>query len=157
MANFNHRGVADLPWQKDDLERLKAQLPPGYPASDAEISHGAAFRLASRAVPACVPNCVATTQNPYNYMSYYAVRPIAAGDLVTIALSKSGEGATWEQLARVRDAVCTCAKCTGPDVMRGIKCARCANGVVMPTYTPAPPHEREVPKLEDAAWRCNAC
>ncbi|KAG5180246.1 hypothetical protein JKP88DRAFT_324193 [Tribonema minus] len=163
VTNLNHRRMADLPWQKDDLERLKAQLPPGYPASDEEITHGAVFRLASRAVPACVPNCVSTTQNPYNYMSYYAAHPIAAGDLITIALPRSGAGrptATlewWEQLARVRDAVCTCAKCTGPDVMCGVKCARCPNGVVTPMFTPPQPHERELPKLEDAAWRCDAC
>ncbi|KAG5179532.1 hypothetical protein JKP88DRAFT_280233 [Tribonema minus] len=127
--------MANLPWQEDDFERLKAQLPP-------------VFRLASRAVPARIPNCVSATENPYNYMSYYAAHPIAAGDLITIAISTSSvpAGPTlewWLELARIRDAVCTCAKCMGPDVMCGVKCARCADGVVMPTFTPPPPHECE--------------
>ncbi|KAG5180249.1 hypothetical protein JKP88DRAFT_279665 [Tribonema minus] len=118
---------------RGELKQKQAQLPPGSP----QLHASAVFRLASKAAHACVPNCVATTQNPYGCIGYYAAQPIAAGDLITIAYMDSGAAPTlerWEELARTKDFVCACARCAAPNATRGIACARCAGGVVMPTW-----------------------
>ncbi|KAG5180245.1 hypothetical protein JKP88DRAFT_166710, partial [Tribonema minus] len=131
IAEFNGQRMANLPWQEAILKQQQARLPPGQP----EMAGAAVFCLASRAVHACVLNCAVTTQNPYGGMSYYAAQPIAAGDLNTVAYADSSAAPTLERLerlARTKDFVCACARCAAPDATRGVACARCANGVVMP-------------------------
>ncbi|KAG5175558.1 hypothetical protein JKP88DRAFT_274443 [Tribonema minus] len=121
MAQFNAHDATLLPWQEESIARMQAQLPPE--ARKLEVS--AVFRVATR---------------------FYAVHPITAGDLITIAYKSWNATPTlerWTELARSKDFVCTCL--------------RCADGVVMPTFSLPPQHARELPELEDAAWRCDAC
>ncbi|KAG5180328.1 hypothetical protein JKP88DRAFT_246933 [Tribonema minus] len=155
---FNTIISATLQWHKGSLQ---AQAQHSFVSATEEPI--ALFSVASKAAYSCVPNCISTWQNPYGVISYCAVHPIAAGDPITVAhrhLACSNAYPTlerWSTLAFRRDLVCTCAQCKRPDVTRGVKCARCAKGVAMPTFTPPPPHVRRLPSLQDAAWRCDAC
>ncbi|KAG5175044.1 hypothetical protein JKP88DRAFT_144585, partial [Tribonema minus] len=64
--------------------------------------------------------------------------PIAAGDLITNSYCNSQTGSAaptlerWADTAFSKDFICTCPQCSGPDATRGVKCAHCADGVVMP-------------------------
>ncbi|KAG5185691.1 hypothetical protein JKP88DRAFT_311493 [Tribonema minus] len=156
VARFNSQEFSIVPLQQEHLNHAQRHLPPEVP----QMRPAAVFSLASKAAHSCVPNCLFTTKNPYGAMSYYAAHPIAAGDLVTIARVACGGMSTldrWAQLARRRDCLCACARCAGPDATRGIRCARCRNGVAVPTHAPPPPQAREVPALAAATWRCNQC
>ncbi|KAG5178529.1 hypothetical protein JKP88DRAFT_328991 [Tribonema minus] len=113
-----------------------------------------------KAAHSCTPNCLWTSQTPCGAMSYFAAQPIAAGDPITICYSDASTAPTlerWAELAQAKDFICACPQCSGPGATRGVRCARCADGVAVPTFAPPPPRARAVPGMEAAAWRCDAC
>ncbi|KAG5184478.1 hypothetical protein JKP88DRAFT_181232, partial [Tribonema minus] len=82
------------------------------------------FHMESQAAHSCDPNCIQTTQAPLGYLTFRAIRPIKAGELVTIAYvdaTKSTEERRKE-LARTQDYLCVCPQCTSPDPTGGLRC-----------------------------------
>ncbi|KAG5180292.1 hypothetical protein JKP88DRAFT_166663 [Tribonema minus] len=128
-------------------------------ASDQSLS--GLFPLASLACHSCDANCTFTTMSPSGVISYYAARRISEGDSISILYDGRNAGMPtlqrWKLMAKGRDFMCQCLRCTGPDAMSGIKCHRCQEGVSMPTFPRLLPSTRELPTIADATWLCDTC
>ncbi|KAG5175049.1 hypothetical protein JKP88DRAFT_339608 [Tribonema minus] len=150
-------GVSLAPADEAQLEQIQRALPPGAP----KLSMCGAFALASKAACALL-----RAQLPLDH-----AEPLRRRELLRRAayrhqrphhhllLGNSDEPTLerWDEMARAKDFSCACALCAGRDATCGVKCLRCTDGVVMPTFAPPPPDAREVPGMEAAAWRCDAC
>ncbi|KAG5175043.1 hypothetical protein JKP88DRAFT_142912, partial [Tribonema minus] len=132
VMKLNTHCISSLPWEMQEVDDVQRMLPQGAP----RVTRVALFPLASKAAHSCVPNCVWTTQNPYGHISYFAARPIAAGDAITMSYVAPASAAPtlerWANTAFSKDFICTCPQCSGPDATRAVKCAHCADGVAMP-------------------------
>jgi hypothetical protein len=96
-------------------------------------ARSALFLYGSKVAHACSPNTSYTSQTADGKLEYKAIRPIAAGDMVTFSyLEKEYETPTHvrrETLLQSKAFLCKCDRCMGPDYTRQIHCPTCSKFV----------------------------
>lgn len=115
----------------------------------------------------CQPNA-ALRPDADGVMRFLAIRPVAAGDEVTISYLAEGDllwPTSWRRRRLKRWAFdCNCPRCAAPDDTRGLRCPSCASGTCFPTKRglwhhaacsrcAAPPAGKELQRAEAAWWR----
>eukprot|EP00961_Rhodomonas_salina_P180110 2430824-Rhodomonas_salina.1 len=105
--------------------------------------HGnALFNLSTRLSHSCEPNTFCRTETEAGDLAYIAIRDIKDGDLLSFSYVGGGSFLilpTTLRRARLRklDFVCTCSRCSGPDMMRTLRCPKCSECSCVPTYQEA--------------------
>ena len=97
------------------------------------------YNVATRLAHSCDPNTFCRSENDSDTISYVAIRDISVGDLVTFSYLGGGPLSLMPTRLRRRRLLslgflCSCARCTGPDLMRTMPCPACG----APTCTPLP-------------------
>eukprot|EP00667_Euglena_gracilis_P006427 EG_transcript_6484 len=111
----------------DDLVRLLAALRIyAFPQEGGLALYASAASVAR----SCDANAVATSRRVPGRLCHVALRPIPAGEPITVAhdgpeASVRPTVARQARLARDRGAPCRCSHCSGPDRTRGAPCPRC--------------------------------
>lgn len=118
----------------------------------------ALFYLASKVAHSCEPNLMYTSKRVKNSMSYFALKDIKAGDMLTFNYILESDTVRPTpgrrlKLRESKDFNCCCSKCTGPDFSRGMKCSAqgCRDGIQLCTY-----HNNGI-EVSDERWLCNRC
>jgi hypothetical protein len=92
------------------------------------VSQSALFSLASKAAHCCAPNAAFSTKVG-GAIRYFALRPIAQGEQVTISyLADVHRLSRLERRTRLLDTKnfwCTCSRCAGPDDCAALRCCAC--------------------------------
>lgn len=97
----------------------------------------------------CAPNCL--WEMSRGVLSYYAIRPVAAGELLTFSYTSDSmnlldSAPGRQEKLKALDFDCLCARCAAPDLGSRLICPSCR----APELTPSP-HSAGV------TWRCRAC
>lgn len=162
LLRFLH--VVDLNIHRDDEVAEHAQFT-GIFVFGSKFSHS------------CAPNC-SWSFSKEGRLQYHAIRPIAKGDLLTFSYVGNGMNLLTSTLERRRRLstlwfVCQCARCTGPDHARWMKCPGCGiDRGCLPEYAGAGEGEQEGANNDGSAfgerpshvtvrdaktWRCASC
>lgn len=95
-------------------------------AGEIRSGRSALFLYGSKVAHDCNPNTSYTSKTFDGKLEYKAIRPIAAGEMVTFSyLDKLFETPTHirrEKLLETKNFLCKCDRCLGPDYARQIRC-----------------------------------
>eukprot|EP00931_Biecheleriopsis_adriatica_P075968 TRINITY_DN49732_c0_g1_i1.p1 TRINITY_DN49732_c0_g1~~TRINITY_DN49732_c0_g1_i1.p1 ORF type:complete len:512 (+),score=78.78 TRINITY_DN49732_c0_g1_i1:39-1538(+) len=126
------------------------------------------FVLGSKFSHSCSPNSCWTFSRT-GQLQYKALRPIAAGELLTFSYVGNGMNlitSTFERRRRLAALcfVCQCSRCTGPDLARQLRCPSCGAHRCTPCYDSqgsrslaAVSGPRGSAIADASTWGCGAC
>ncbi|CAJ1338158.1 unnamed protein product [Effrenium voratum] len=124
------------------------------------------FVLGSKFSHSCEPNA-SWSFDQRGRLQYGAIRPIAAGEVLTFSYVGNGMNLITSTLVRRQRLatlcfICRCERCKGPDLARPLPCPRC-RGECLPCYPDQDEsgfgiHGSRCDAIEDAVlWRCTGC
>ena len=122
------------------------------------VAHGveqsALFSIGSKAAHSCRPNCAFSTKVG-SQLRYYALRPLAPGEQVTICyLAEAHRLNKMERRMRLLDTkafTCQCERCQGPDAVAAVRCVECGGGAA---HCGQPGAEGDAALCD---WLCSDC
>lgn len=127
------------------------------------------FVLGSKFSNSCAANCKWSFSDD-GYLEYHAIRPIAPGDVLSFSYIGNGMSLVMGTVERRRRLgslwfVCSCERCTGPDLARQMRCPACKSPQCMPVRDDSNAAsadwagDRALRELipEAVTWHCAAC
>jgi hypothetical protein len=112
----------------------------------------ALFSIASKVAHSCRPNAIYTSTGTNGRLRYIASRPIAPGDLITFSYIESLQPRDRRRAALKEGKFfhCACARCSGVDDCRGLRCAltKTCRGILL---------RSDDGEENGGAWKCSAC
>ena len=128
-----------------------SQQTPSVDNPDISVTtESAIFQLASRVTHSCSPNTVYSSRFSPGSLTYFAVRPLLPGEMVTFSyVGCLPTAARRAELLRTKDFYCACDKCAGFDHFSGLRCpGRLCGGITL---------RRRASEDSDTTWLCQLC